>query len=171
MTKHILFLKWWLFAILITLGLYIAYSFNIFHTIWEQDITKLSFIIIALFVFATIWCGSATWKISKALAKNSIDPKALKNIEYAEDSGWFISDVLLTIGMIGTVCGFIIMLLGGFADVDVSNPSTIQSMLSKLSAGMATALFTTLAGLITSVLLKVQYFNLTKGIEKFRGKE
>jgi hypothetical protein len=171
MTKHILFLKWWLFAILITLGIYIAHSFSIFHTIWEQDITKLSFIILALFAVASIWCGSATWKISKALAKNSIKADTLKSIEYAEDSGWFISDILLTIGMIGTVCGFIIMLMGGFSDVDVADPSTIQSMLSKISGGMATALFTTLAGLITSVLLKVQYFNLTKGIEKLRGKE
>ena len=168
MVKHILFLKWWFLAILVTLGAYIAFNFGIFHEIWEQDFTKLSFVIFGLFAFISVWVGTVTWSVSRALGKKFLPGDTLKRAEYAEDTGWFISDILFTIGMIGTVCGFIAMLMGGFSGVDVSNPTTVQNMLSKLSGGMATALYTTLAGLVSGVLLKVQCFNLTQGLDTFR---
>jgi len=171
MVKHMLFLRWWLFIVLVSLGGYIAYSFGVFHEAWEQDQTKLSFVIVAIFSFISLWCGSATWAVSRSFGKKGIPEEALKKIEYAEDTGWFVSDMLLNLGMIGTVCGFIMMLMGGFGGVDVANPASVQTMLSKLSAGMATALYTTLAGLITCVLLKMQCFNLGQGIEKLRADE
>jgi hypothetical protein len=168
MNKHILFLKWWFFATLMTLGVIITYFLNIFHIVWEHDATTISFIILALWAGCSLWCGFATWQVSRGISKGEIKPSTLEKIKYAEDTGWFISDQVLNLGMIGTVAGFIIMLMGGFADVDTSNPESIRVMLSKLSGGMSTALFTTLAGLIACILLKVQYFNLTKGIEKLK---
>jgi len=168
MVKHMLFLKWWFFAILVTLGTYIAYHFGVFHEIWMQDFTKLSFVIFGLFAIISVWCGMATWSVSRSIVKKFLPSEVRKRAEYAEDTGWFVSDILFTIGMIGTVCGFIMMLMGGFSSVDVSNPITVQNMLSKLSGGMATALYTTLAGLISGVLLKIQCFNLTHGLDTFR---
>ena len=38
------------------------------------------------------------------------------------------------------------------------DPQIIQQLLSKMSGGMAVALYTTLTGLVTSILLKLQYF-------------
>ncbi len=70
--------------------------------------------------------------------------------------GHFTSDVLLKLGLLGTIVGFILMLLpmGKITEFD---PSLMQRLLSAMSGGMAVALYTTLAGLITSTLLKVQY--------------
>ncbi len=70
--------------------------------------------------------------------------------------GHFASDVLLKLGLLGTVVGFILMLMpvGEIKDFD---PSLMQQLLSSMSGGMAVALYTTLAGLITSTLLKLQY--------------
>jgi len=169
MIKHMLFLKWWLFIILVTLGGSMAYSFDVFHEMWAQDKTKLSFVIMAIFAIYSLWCGRATWSVSVCLNKKHIPGPTLQRVENVEDSGWFVSDAMLTTGMIGTVVGFIMMLMGGFSDVDVANPATVQNMLSQLSGGMATALYTTLAGLVGSLLLKVQFFNLTQGLDKFRS--
>ena len=59
--------------------------------------------------------------------------------------------------MMGTVLGFILMLDG--SDLGSLDPSDIQSMkdvIGQLANGMATALLTTLVGLIATVSLRSQ---------------
>ncbi|MEQ8859674.1 MAG: MotA/TolQ/ExbB proton channel family protein [Pseudomonadales bacterium] len=70
--------------------------------------------------------------------------------------GHFASDVLLKLGLLGTIVGFILMLLP-VGEVTAFDPSLMQKLLASMSGGMAVALYTTLAGLITSTLLKIQY--------------
>ena len=70
--------------------------------------------------------------------------------------GHFASDVLLRLGLLGTIIGFILMLLP-VADITEFDSSVMQRLLSSMSGGMAVALYTTLAGLITSTLLRLQY--------------
>ncbi len=70
--------------------------------------------------------------------------------------GHFASDALLKLGLLGTVVGFILMLLP-IGEVEAFDPSLMRELLSAMSGGMAVALYTTLAGLVTSTLLKLQY--------------
>jgi hypothetical protein len=70
--------------------------------------------------------------------------------------GHFISDVLLRLGLLGTIVGFIFMLLP-IAEMTDFDAAMMQKLLTAMSGGMAVALYTTLAGLITSTLLKLQY--------------
>ncbi len=70
--------------------------------------------------------------------------------------GHFASDVLLKLGLLGTVVGFILMLLP-VGEIKEFDPALMQQLLSAMSGGMAVALYTTLAGLVTSTLLKMQY--------------
>lgn len=70
--------------------------------------------------------------------------------------GHFVSDVLLKLGLLGTVVGFIFMLLP-IGEIDEFDPSVMRELLAAMSSGMAVALYTTLAGLVTSTLLKLQY--------------
>lgn len=82
----------------------------------------------------------------------------------SHDIGWFLADILLKLGLIGTIVGFILMLssVANTASLDVN---TMQKVLKQMSAGMGTALFTTLAGLTGSILLGVQYLVLDKGAD------
>lgn len=70
--------------------------------------------------------------------------------------GHFLSDLLLKLGLLGTVVGFIFMLLP-VGEIDEFDPSLMRNLLAAMSSGMAVALYTTIAGLITSTLLKLQY--------------
>ena len=70
--------------------------------------------------------------------------------------GHFISDALLKLGLLGTIVGFILM-LKPLGEIDQFDPSLMQQLLTAMSGGMAVALHTTLAGLVTSTLLKLQY--------------
>ncbi len=70
--------------------------------------------------------------------------------------GGFAADALLKLGLLGTIIGFI-MMLAPVAELQDFDSSVLQRMLGDMSGGMAVALFTTIAGLVTSTLLSLQY--------------
>lgn len=142
-------IKWWfVFCISIAIVV-ISYLFGIIAEINAKDVTKLSFVIIALYFVETVYLG-----------KLAIKKKNKEDIENGLNTGWFISETLLALGMIGTVAGFILMLGGSFVHLDVSNTESLRDALTAMALGMSTALYTTLVGLIFSQLLKVQLINL-----------
>ncbi len=166
--KHTLFLKWWLFITTVAVGSFYAFFNRFFHHLWEADTTKLSFLLIFIFAFMSVWCGYKTWRLSVFLDKHQTEKYLVEKIEHLMEVGWFASDLCLSIGMMGTVIGFI-MMLSGFATVDVADMTTVQDMIKGLGGGMSTALYTTLVGLVSSALLKIQYFNLSQAIDRVRS--
>jgi len=73
-----------------------------------------------------------------------------------QEIGWMFTEMLIKLGLVGTVLGFILMLgsVGEIKNVDVAS---IQRILVRMSGGMQIALYTTLTGLIGSLLLSLQY--------------
>jgi hypothetical protein len=76
--------------------------------------------------------------------------------------GWFIADVLLSLGLLGTVIGFIAM-LAPIGQLDGGDEVALKSALTAMSGGMAIALYTTLVGLTGAVWLKLQGYLLDSG--------
>ena len=165
--KHTLFLKWWLFMSAIMASSVLLAGLGLLGTLWEKDATKLSFVLLGLFAVMSGWCGYKTWRLSVFIDSNKTEPYLIEKIEHLMEVGWFTSDLCLSIGMMGTVIGFI-MMLGGFANIDINDMATVQGLIKGLGVGMSTALYTTLTGLICSALLKIQYFNLSQAIDKVR---
>ena len=79
--------------------------------------------------------------------------------------GWFVADLLLTLGLLGTVVGFILM-LGPISALDTTDQGAIKATLGAMSSGMAVALYTTLTGLIGGMLLKIQGFLLENAVDE-----
>ena len=142
-------LKWWLIFCLTLLGMCTCVYFNIHKDLYAADVTRLSFLIISIFTCTSIWIGTKTYKVG-----------IQQDYNQKSDVGWFISESCLALGMVGTVTGFLIMLGTAFENVDVSNAITLQNALSDMAVGMSTALWTTLVGLICSLIIKVQLVNL-----------
>ena len=142
-------LKWWLIFCLIILGVGTCFYFDVHKSLYESDITRLSFLILIIFGCTSIWIGSLTYRVG-----------ILQDYNQKSDVGWFVSESCLALGMVGTVTGFLIMLGTAFENVDVSNAITLQNALSDMALGMSTALWTTLVGLICSLIIKVQLVNL-----------
>ena len=139
-------LRWWLIFCISILAGGVAIYFNLHQDLYDGDQTKLSFLILAIFILTSGWVGWCTKK----------SEFQIQNI----DVGWFVAEACLALGMIGTVTGFLLMLSGAFADIDLANTATIQNALSKMALGMSTALYTTLVGLICSLTLKIQLVNV-----------
>ena len=89
----------------------------------------------------------------------------MQNANNACELGWFSADIMLKLGLIGTVIGFIIM-LGSLSDITTFDVSLLQGVLTTMGSGMGVALYTTLSALVTGVLIAIQYFNLENGCEE-----
>ena len=142
-------LKWWLIFCLTLVGMCTCVYFNIHKELYAADVTRLSFLIISIFTCTSIWIGMKTYKVG-----------IQQDYNQQSNVGWFISESCLALGMVGTVTGFLIMLGTAFENVDVSNAMTLQRALSDMATGMSTALWTTLVGLVCSLIIKVQLVNL-----------
>lgn len=158
-----LFLRWWLFFSLLQVGIFIAIQNNIHKLIWEADFTYLSWVILIVFGYACNSCGAQSWK----LCKQKLKVGEFKKVKRAIDRLWFISDMLMSIGLVGTLVGFVYM-LGGFSQAEASDTQSIQVLLQTIGSAASTALYTTLTGLICSILLKIQCFTLSSHISKLK---
>ena len=108
-------LKWWLIFCVTLLGLCTCIYFDIHKELFIADVTRLSFLIISIFICTSIWIGTKTYKVG-----------ILQDYDQQGDVGWFISESCLALGMVGTVTGFLIMLGTAFENVDVTNSVTLQ---------------------------------------------
>ncbi len=137
MTK--LFMYWWLVTVIQAIIVGITVYYGAVDFLWNTDITKLSFLTTSLWFATSIFIGYSSYR---------------KKINY--DTPWFIAESCMTIGMIGTVIGFMLMLTGSFSDIDPSNVESMRKVIADMAAGMSTALLTTLTGLIASLFIKIQ---------------
>jgi hypothetical protein len=79
--------------------------------------------------------------------------------------GAFASDTLMKLGLLGTIIGFIIM-LAPIAGLDVGDKLAMKSSMGLMSDGMAVAMYTTLAGLVGSILVRIQYYMLDTATQR-----
>ena len=71
------------------------------------DITKISFLTYGIFMFFTVRIGYASYGVSKSQINYSVSKM-----------GWFVSNILMTLGIIGTVIGLIYALATSFTGID-----------------------------------------------------
>jgi hypothetical protein len=171
---------------------YLLWSYGYLLQLVTSDKSYLSIIIIMIFLLSTLnWlfrCRSLG-KIQKSLQKPTLEledylelqktvlgqasaeppPKELSPELLADHLlnrhafGYFISDLLLKLGLVGTIIGFILM-LGPISEIKSFEPTMMQQLLTAMSGGMAIALYTTLTGLITSTLVKGLYHLADQGV-------
>jgi hypothetical protein len=79
--------------------------------------------------------------------------------------GAFVSDTLMKLGLLGTIVGFIIM-LAPIATLDAADKAAMKSSMGLMSDGMAVAMYTTLAGLVGSILVRIQYYMLDAATQR-----
>ena len=144
-----MFLRWWLLFCTSCAAMFTAYSFGFVDALLAKDITRLSFVILTVFFLSSIYVGWLTYQQSRG-----------KSTEAGTNIGWFITELLLALGMIGTVIGFILMLGGSFESLNISDTGSVKTALTDMAIGMSTALYTTLVGMVCSQILKVQLVNV-----------
>jgi hypothetical protein len=79
--------------------------------------------------------------------------------------GSYAGDALMKLGLLGTIIGFI-MMLAPIAGLDAADRASVKTSMGLMSDGMAVAMYTTLTGLIGSILVQTQYYMLDKATQR-----
>ena len=114
------FWKWWTSIVVLVLSLsYVQYELDILGFVYENDPTKITMIIAAIFLLATLRIGFLSWKSQFG------DPDIYAE-KTPQDLLWFSSDVVMSIGMVGTLIGFLIVLTTTFTDIDTTSAAAMK---------------------------------------------
>jgi|13_taG_2_1085334.scaffolds.fasta_scaffold09057_6 hypothetical protein len=152
-----IFWKWWTSFVFVGLtAIIIEYFVGGISYIWENDSSYITSVITFIFLFTSLRIGYYSYTFRS-------NNKSLKENEL--ESSWFQADAVTSLGMIGTVIGFVMVLTSAFAEIDIECTSCMTTLVSDLTSGMGTALLTTLVGLIASVILKFQLIMLERDID------
>lgn len=81
------------------------------------------------------------------------------------ETGWFFVHLLVKLGLLGTVVGFVLMLTS-VAEINAIEFADLQDMIGRMAVGMGVALTTTLVGLVSSMLLGFQYLMLDRAADR-----
>jgi hypothetical protein len=138
------FWKIWTVFVLMLLATALGYYWGAVDFMINNDFTYLSFVNIAILYGFTF---------------NIMYKAFTKNME-TTDSEWFLSDAVLSIGMVGTLSGFLVVLYSTFQGLDPSNTDSMRTAIETLASGMGTALLTSLVGLVASLIMKYQLVTL-----------
>lgn len=151
MLKYKNFIIWWVSILLLATGTFWANHFGLINEIWINDVTYITSAIAVVFILFNIALGWITFKSS--------DPSFLLShktpVTRVYDMGWFLSEIMMALGMFGTVIGLILMLSNSFIG---SDPTQMQSQLGSMWEHMGLALYTNAVGIIASIVLKLQIF-------------
>lgn len=90
---------------------------------------------------------------------------AAARIRGKHEFGWFLIDLMLKVGFLGTLIGFIWM-LASVSEHAVIDAASMLNILKEMSYGMSTALNTTLSSLVGGILLSLPYYLLGRGLDE-----
>jgi len=179
-TAHKIFLKSLVLFGVISFVFAVLGTEGLLGLVIESDRSRLSVVIILIYIIASVHWLLISWDLSCQRVALELEGDAYEESRVAHflrtlaDAGTrqyealadrlqnrhvvghFIADALLKLGLLGTIIGFILMLLP-VAQIEDFDTNLVQQLMVQMSAGMAVALYTTLAGLVTSTLLKLQY--------------
>ena len=142
------FWKIWTIAVLMGFAGAVGVYMNAHTFILENDFTYLSFVNISILVLFTTVCLVQTFM------------KSFKT----SDTQWFFADAVLSLGMVGTLAGFLAVLYSTFQGLDVGDTDSMKAAIETLATGMGTALLTSLVGLVSSLIMKFQLVIIEEGV-------
>ncbi len=94
-----------------------------------------------------------------------INAVLVERVTGSHETGWFFAQLLIKLGLLGTVAGFIIMLASIHETVSY-DASHVPELFSGMTGGMRVALNTTLVGLVGTILLSFQYLMIDRGADR-----
>jgi biopolymer transport protein ExbB/TolQ len=74
---------------------------------------------------------------------------------------------MFSLGMVGTLIGFVLVFGDALSHIDLENQDNKAKIIADMGIGISTAIYTTLAGLVGTLLLWTQLINLEYGIDHY----
>jgi hypothetical protein len=180
-----LFLLWLAYMGLLGFAAWMLWQAGAWHRLVEADPTRLTLVIVVLFVGCSLWTGRRAWDLGRQ--RSALDTASRQGwaAEFLAGSGqpgadraswlqvlgerahgphemaWWLNGIQLKLGLLGKVIGFSILALE-LGQMDSFDPSQSAQLLKSLTGGLGIALLTTVTGLTGNILLGLQLMRLDR---------
>lgn len=182
--NNLLFYRWMAFNLVGLAILLVFFVQGLVAPVFLSDSSHITYVIAALFAYGMVLCGYRVWKTAREInavksggkgklrdfvelsartdresVKEAFEIKLFARIAFVK----YIASSLVTLGLLGTVIGFIIVLTQVPANA-VGDTSQVGKLVAILTNGMGVALYTTLVGAVTNLWLNANYTMLRTGV-------
>jgi len=161
MSSKYAMLRWWLIFCSFLIATAVIQHKGLFVALWIADVSKLSFFILAIFLIVSISIGFITKTL---MTEDPSSPEHRQHLRYI-DACWWISEAMMSIAMMGTLIGFMILVAGAVVLFSGATAALVSSF-AGVAGGMSTSLSVTLAGLLVSQLIKLQLVNIEISLDE-----
>lgn len=138
----------------------------------SADRTWISVLILMLLVMTTAWAGWRARQLVHHLRLCQRTPPPASEFARWQDTligphagGWFVTGLVVRLGLLGTVIGFMLM-LNSLRSVETLDAGDVGGLIRLLGEGMGVSLTTTLSGLIASISMGLQMLALDRAAER-----
>jgi predicted deacetylase len=145
------FWRFWSIEVVMFVSLYVGLvHLGAWDFILANDFTYISLINLVILVLSSLMVGY----------------QVIKKVKKGTELQWYMADTVLSLGMVGTLFGFLMVLYSTFQGIDVTDSDSMKRAIETLATSMGTALLTSLVGLISSIIMKLQLIVLETSDEK-----
>jgi hypothetical protein len=181
-----LFLLWLAYMGMLVFAAWLLWQAGAWHRLVEADPTRLTIVIVLLFIGCSGWAGWRAWVLGRQRTALDRAPHAgswssefLRGTAQAgadraswllvlgerahgpHEMAWWLNGIQLKLGLLGKVIGFSILALN-LGQMESFDPSQSAQLLKSLTGGLGIALLTTVTGLTGNILLGLQLMRLDR---------
>jgi putative copper export protein len=148
-------IKIFLVNALIVTSIFYAETQGALSLIINNDASYLSILIMALYICTSGFLGVISYRAD--VANKEQRRKLLDRL----DGAHFVAEHLISLGLLGTVIG-----LAMATNSSLVEGAVIDQIVSGLKTGLSVAFYSTMTGLVTSMLLQLQLLILTRELKE-----
>jgi len=137
--------KWFLIAMLSATAIFLAETQGALSLILSNDKSYLGLSIMILYALTTVYLGTLAYNMDVAKRDEMVKLKKKQGI------GWFIAEHFFSLGLLGTIIGLVLATGGAMGE-----NMPVSQIVTGLKEGLNTAFFTTICGIVFSLLLQLQ---------------
>lgn len=137
---------------------------------------KFALGVIAAYAFFAAYVGKLMWEADAMVEEynetgwlDEVEDEYVEELLHDNEHVWFGVGLLPMLGMVGTVTGFLIVMISGFGHLHGQiTPQDVSDLVQSVGNGSGTALVSTLAGILGSLLLAVQHHFLDHALSELQ---
>ena len=152
------FTKWFLLNAVVLTGVFFAETKGAVSLMIKNDISYLSIVIMVLYVVTSGMVGRLCY-LADQVDADKVENDAARLLKRAE-IGWFAAEHFFSLGLLGTVFGLAVA-----TATNLDEAAQVSAIVAGLKAGLNTAFYTTICGIVFSLPLQVQLMILKLKLE------
>ena len=153
------FTKWFLLNAVMLTAFFFAETRGAVSIMIKNDVSHLTIVIMTLYVVVSALVGRLCFLSDKI--KQGREKEARRHLSKRAEVGWFAAEHFFTLGLLGTVFGLCVA-----TATSLNEGTEISDIVSGLKVGLNTAFYTTICGIVFSLLLQIQLMILRFKLEQ-----